>query len=88
MDFSLSDEQRIMVETARRVGEEYGLDYWRELDARGEYPYAMWQAICDAGLCGVALPEKYGGAGLGMVEMALIIEALCAGGAPRWACHK
>ncbi len=81
MDFSLSDEQRMMVETARRVGEEYGLDYWRELDARGEYPYAMWQAICDAGLCGVALPEKYGGAGLGMVEMALIIEALCAGGA-------
>lgn len=81
MDFSLSDEQRMMVETAQRVGEEYGLDYWRELDERGEYPHEMWRAICDAGLCGVALPEAYGGAGLGMVEMALIIEALCAGGA-------
>lgn len=81
MDFSLSEEQRMMVETAQRVGEEYGLDYWRELDERGEYPHEMWRAICDAGLCGVALPEAYGGAGLGMVEMALIIEALCAGGA-------
>ena len=81
MDFSLSDEQRLMVETARRIGEEYGLDYWCALDARGDYPHAMWQAICDAGLCGVALPEAHGGAGLGMVEMALIIEALCAGGA-------
>ena len=41
----------------------------------------MWQAICDAGLAGVAIPAEFGGSGLGMLEMALVIEALVAGGA-------
>ncbi len=81
MDFRLSEEQTIMVETARRVGEDFGLDYWRDLDERGAYPSAMWSAICEAGLCGVALPPEHGGAGLGMIEMALVIEALSASGA-------
>ncbi|MGD9536023.1 MAG: acyl-CoA dehydrogenase family protein [Alphaproteobacteria bacterium] len=81
MDFRLSEEQAMMVETARRVGADFGLDYWRELDERGAYPSEMWQAICTAGLCGVALPEAHGGAGLGMLDMALVIEALAASGA-------
>jgi len=81
MDFSLTEEQELMVETATKIGEQFGLDYWCALDAAGEYPSEMWQAICDAGLCGVALPEEHGGAGLGMLDMALIVEALCKGGA-------
>ena len=81
MEFALSSEQQMMVETARRIGERFGLDYWRDLDERKAFPREMWQAICDAGLCGAALPEELGGAGLGMVELALAIEELCAGGA-------
>ncbi|MFC7555821.1 acyl-CoA dehydrogenase family protein [Pseudoroseomonas wenyumeiae] len=81
MDFRLSDEQRMLVETARKVGERFGPDYWRELDARKAYPAEAWQAICEAGLCGIALPEEHGGSGLGMLEMALAIEALTAAGA-------
>ncbi len=81
MDFRLTPEQELMVETATRIGEQYGLDYWRELDAKGDYPHEMWRAVCDAGLCGVALPEEHGGAGLGMLDMALVVEALCQGGA-------
>ncbi len=81
MDFSITEEQQMMVETATKIGEQFGLDYWRKLDEAGEYPSEMWQAICDAGFCGVALAEEHGGAGLGMLEMALIVEALCQGGA-------
>ena len=81
MDFSITEEQQMMVETATKIGEQFGLDYWRKLDEAGEYPSEMWQAICDAGFCGVALAEEHGGAGLGMLEMALIVEALCKGGA-------
>jgi acyl-CoA dehydrogenase len=80
MEFSLSEEQQMMVETARRIGTEFGVDYWREHDANKAFPAEIWQAICDAGLCGVALPEEYGGSGLGMFEMALIVEALSEGG--------
>ncbi|MBT4426656.1 MAG: acyl-CoA/acyl-ACP dehydrogenase [Rhodospirillaceae bacterium] len=81
MDFSITEEQQMMVETATKIGEQFGLDYWRKLDEAGEYPTEMWQAICDAGFCGVALAEEHGGVGLGMLEMALIVEALCKGGA-------
>jgi acyl-CoA dehydrogenase len=81
MDFRLSEEQEMMLETARRIGAEFGLDYWRQLDERGGYPSEMWQAICKAGFGGIALPEEHGGAGLGMLDQALVIEALCEGGA-------
>lgn len=80
MQFTLNEEQQMIVETARRIGREFGLDYWRDLDARKAHPTAIWQAICDAGLCGAALPEEHGGSGLGMLELALIIEALAEGG--------
>ena len=81
MDFVLSDEQTMIIETARKVGETFGPDYWREKDAEKAYPSECWQAICDAGLAGAMLPEEHGGGGLGMLDTALIIEELCAGGA-------
>ncbi|GHF65266.1 acyl-CoA dehydrogenase family protein [Seohaeicola zhoushanensis] len=81
MDFALNEEQQMMIETARKVGERFGPDYWRRKDADKEFPTECWQAICDAGLAGAMLPEDLGGAGLGMVEVALIIEELCAAGA-------
>jgi len=80
MDFRLTNEQTMMIETARQVGERFGLDYWREQDAAKAFPQAFWRAACDAGLCGVALPVEYGGSGLGMFEMALIVETLAATG--------
>lgn len=80
MDFAHTEEQTMLIKTARQVGERHGLDYWRELDARKEFPAAIWQDICDSGLCGIAVPEQYGGSGLGMAELAMAIEALCAAG--------
>lgn len=80
MDFDLTEEQRIISDTARRMGEEFGLDYWYDKDRNLAFPEELWQAVCDAGFCGVALPEAYGGSDLGMLEMALIIENLAAGG--------
>lgn len=80
MDFRLNDEQRMMIETARQIGESFGLEYWRKQDADKSFPSEYWKAVCDAGLCGVALPEEHGGSGLGMMEMALIVEALSATG--------
>lgn len=80
MDFRLSDEQRMMVDSARQVGERFGLDYWRRHDADKAFPADYWRAVCAAGLCGVALPPEHGGSGLGMMEMSLIVEALSASG--------
>ena len=59
MDFRLNDEQRMMIETARQIGESFGLEYWRNQDADKSFPSEYWKAVCDAGLCGVGL-EKPG----------------------------
>lgn len=80
MDFALNEEQNLMLETARRIGQEYGLDYWRGLDAEKKFPSEFWKAVCEAGLCGVAIDEQWGGSGLGMLDMALVIETLAEGG--------
>jgi len=80
MDFRLNDEQRMMIETARQIGESFGMEYWRKHDAEKAFPKEYWKAVCDAGLAGVALPEAHGGSGLGMMEMTLIVEALSATG--------
>ena len=83
MDFALTDDQNMIAETARKVGARFGLDYWRDHDQRKAFPKEFWQAVCEAGLCGAALPEEHGGSGLGMLDMALIVEqlALAGGGA-------
>ena len=80
MDFTLTEEQRMIAETARKVGEKFGLDYWRDHDKRKAFPHEFWKATCEAGIGGVALPEAFGGAGLGMMEMAIAIEELAKGG--------
>ncbi|MEE2692718.1 MAG: acyl-CoA dehydrogenase family protein [Pseudomonadota bacterium] len=81
MDFALTEEQNLMIESARKVGERFGPDYWRAKDAAKAYPTECWQAICAAGFAGAILPEEHGGVGLGMVDLALVIEELCAAGA-------
>ena len=81
MDFTRTEEQTLMVEAARKVGERFGLDYWRRIDEEQRFPSEMWKAIAQAGLCGVALPESAGGSGLGMLDLAMVIETLCATGA-------
>lgn len=81
MDFELTSEQTQIADTARKIGTRFGLDYWLDHDRRKAYPKEIWQALCDAGLAGASLPEEYGGGGLGMLELALIIENVAAEGA-------
>ncbi|ATN37410.1 acyl-CoA dehydrogenase (plasmid) [Rhizobium sp. ACO-34A] len=77
MNFDITEEQQMMLETARQIGEQFGLEYWREKDKKKDYPHEIWQAICDAGIAGTMFPVEYGGVGLGLVDLALCIEELC-----------
>ena len=45
MEFSLTQEHPLLAETARKVGEEFGLEYWRLLDAKKEYAYDFRQKV-------------------------------------------
>ena len=61
--------------------------YWRELDARREYPEEFVRALTRAGYMGTLIPEAYGGAGLGVMEAAIILEEIHRSGANAAACH-
>lgn len=73
--------------TVRGLCGELSPTYWRELDARREYPEAFVQALTRSGFLAALIPPEYGGAGLGLREAAAILEEInhCGGNAA--ACH-
>ena len=77
MDFHLNDEQQAVAEAATGVfggmvdAERIGTI--EQTDDRIDR--ALWQALADADLLGIALPESEGGAGYGLMELCLLLEA-------------
>jgi acyl-CoA dehydrogenase len=61
--------------------------YWRDLDARREYPEAFVRALTEAGYLAALIPEEFGGSGLGITEAAIILEEVNRSGANAGACH-
>jgi acyl-CoA dehydrogenase len=80
MDFELSAEQKMIVETAKEIAKDYGPEYWREKDKKHEFPEEFWKSLVEAGFTGIVVPEKYGGGGMGMFEMVLAMETLASEG--------
>ena len=80
MDFTLTSEQKLMCETARKIARDFPPDYWHDKEEKGEFGTEFWKAISEAGFLGIVIPEEYGGSGLGMTELCLVIEELCANG--------
>ena len=82
MDFQLSFEQQMILDYGSNLAESFGSDYWREKSDAQEFPQQLWQQIADDGFLGVMVSEEYGGAGLGMTEMALLMEGMSGAGLP------
>lgn len=81
MDFALNDFQRELRDEALTLARTFSLDYWRERDNTGEYPWDFVKAFADKGWLGLTIPEEYGGTGLGMVEAAIMLHSICLSGA-------
>jgi len=71
----------------RALCRDYPDTYWRELDAKREYPEAFVRALTDAGYLAALIPEEYGGSGLGVSEASIIMEEINRSGANAGACH-
>ena len=61
--------------------------YWRELDAKREYPEAFVQALVQSGYLAAMIPEEYGGSGLNLTAAAVILEEIHRNGCNAAACH-
>ncbi|WP_427789096.1 acyl-CoA dehydrogenase family protein [Brevundimonas diminuta] len=73
-----SDE---LTESVRRLCADFPAEYWRNADSQHRFPVEFRQAVADAGYLGVAMPEEFGGSGLGIREAALILKAISGSGA-------
>jgi acyl-CoA dehydrogenase len=87
VDFARTDEQESIRSAVRSLCAQFPDEYWRELDRKSEYPERFVRALTDAGWLSALIPTEYGGAGLGIVEAALIIEEINASGGNAAAAH-
>jgi alkylation response protein AidB-like acyl-CoA dehydrogenase len=74
MDFQLSEEHRLIQETARRIAKEKIAPRAAEIDETQEYPHDIFEAFRDTGLTGLTIPKAYGGSEAGMLALALAVE--------------
>ncbi|TMJ73429.1 MAG: acyl-CoA dehydrogenase, partial [Alphaproteobacteria bacterium] len=81
MTFALTAEQLEIREAVARLCQRFGDDYWLKKDNEGGFPHEFHQAMAEAGWLGVAMPEEYGGSGLGITEAALVMQAVAQSGA-------
>src|SRR5262245_7823461 len=84
MDFSLSEEQELFQNTVRGfVAKECPAQTRRAIfDGRRQAVTALWQGLAEIGIAGLVVPEAHGGAGLELLELALVAEELGRGAVP------
>ncbi|MCC7274108.1 MAG: acyl-CoA/acyl-ACP dehydrogenase [Alphaproteobacteria bacterium] len=81
MDLSFTPEQEAIRDQVARLCARFGLDYWRARDQDGHFPDEFVAAMAEGGWLGIAMPPEYGGAGLGITEAALMLQAIAESGA-------
>src|SRR3954471_10377432 len=77
MDLSLSDEQRLLRESAERfVAETYNAEHRRRRPHDPpRFRSAIWKQFADLGWLALPIPEAYGGLGRGAIEIGILMEA-------------
>jgi acyl-CoA dehydrogenase len=80
MTYETTAEQSMIRSTATEIADRFGPAHWREKEEQGEFSGAFWDELAEAGFHGLLVPAEYEGAGMGMQEMGLAMETLCAEG--------
>ena len=81
MDFTLSPEQERIREAIGRLCAQFGDEYWLARDRDGGFPAELHAALARDSWLGIAMPEEIGGAGLGIAEAAVMMQAIAESGA-------
>ena len=81
MDFNLSDEQIAIRDAIEKICADFDEDYWLNCDYEGDFPEEFVKAITDGGWLGIAMPQEYGGAGLGISAATVLAHTIARSGA-------
>src|SRR2546425_907612 len=79
MDFRLTEEQRLVRDTARDFVDRELITHVREWEQKGEIPKSFYRKMAGLGFLGAPVPEKYGGAGMDYVSFMLLVEEISRG---------
>jgi acyl-CoA dehydrogenase len=79
--FWLTEEQEAIREGVSKVMADFGDEYWRNADETGRFPEEFVSAMAAGGWLGVAMPEEFGGAGLGLTEASIVMQTVAQSGA-------
>ncbi len=84
MDFGFSEEQNILRDQVKRfVKERCPMSHVREiLETDNRFDQGLWKEICNLGWLALIIPEKYGGLGLGWVDLTVVLEETASGLCP------
>jgi acyl-CoA dehydrogenase len=81
MDFAFTPEQERIREAVAKLCARFDDAYWLTKDREGGFPEEFHRALAGDGWLGIAMPEEYGGAGLGILEAAIMMQAIAESGA-------
>lgn len=76
MDFAPTPMQDEIRTNVGRIMQRFGDDYWLARDADGKFPVEFTDAMAAGGWLGIAMPERYGGGGLGVAEAAVLMHTV------------
>ena len=79
MEFNLSDEQKMIQETAKKFSDRELAPNAGEIDETEKFPREAWNKLSNLGFPGLPVPKKYGGLGLDYVTVVLVMEELARG---------
>ena len=91
MDFKLTDEQELIVDSYREYMESENWEtYFHECDEKHEYPLRWVKGLCELGFDQIMLPESHGGLGLEQpcVTLMAVYEILGKYGAPTYVLYQ
>jgi hypothetical protein len=76
VDFEFTEDQKMLQQTVRDFAENEIAPTVMDFDEKQEFPFGIMKQAGELGLMGILFPEQYGGAGLGYVEYALVVDEL------------
>jgi acyl-CoA dehydrogenase len=81
MDFSFSPDQMQLRDAIGELCARFDDRYWLAKDREGGFPHEFHAAVAEGGWLGIAMPEEFGGSGLGITEAAIMMQAVAQSGA-------
>jgi acyl-CoA dehydrogenase len=80
MDFALTEQQLAIEAGVARICQQFDDAYWSKCDEEARFPQEFHRAMAEGGWLGITMPEELGGAGLGVLEAAIMMHTVAAGG--------